>query len=898
MVKALPCLLFPLCLLFSSTFISLPQKAFSQTRSFDNLINVYSKALTDIQGSVDRAFRKDAWCAASRCDGECVQHVCSAGIKPNTCSKDFNTNQCDAPKSVTGHTSLCSESEIPFGTLMDYTSAAFRTPTRNITSEGEGKPIKVIGDDLKRDLCAMKKVNPDIVKAFSDNELVHWLYVGTTNKAFSTYPASTRCRKSISTTPDPLSTCEDYDPTNRPWYISAASGPRNVVFLFDETSLPLSGSKLRDSLKKTLESFDSRDKVAVISYSGSEKPTTVLKSDSSGELQLKAATAEVIETLRDEIDKLKKSDTLADISLVLAKAFDFFIEQEQSSSLNECTSSKFIVLLQGNEDACTNKCESEATCKCASEVIKVINEKQAKWENPAAVVTFVENGIPGTLLTKPRKISKLNRMSRSIACESSNSSIHYTVRSNDENDAALQVFNQFSSVSRYAESPNVFSSRLYPDASGLGELFTLSLPVYVDRQLVAVIATDITIGTVIQTLNISESEAKVAIDAASRSSRICATDEGQDKCNFKIFQQQYDSICPPPPAPSDSGKCFSYNKEGISSVFIKQPSVVTHEIAEASCNALIDDSDDSSDFARLAVVPNEELNELLGSLYSPDGSWIGLKAVSDTTFKWTDGNTVIIGGSSYEAFNSVLDNSTVSEILSSGGDACVTADRRGIDGNWEIESCRDKSHEYICEVSKSLAGRLNICDVEVSIDRDRCLESTVLGGRMCSSSDNEAIQDADPLCKQEGKSYTELDRTCCHGRMASNPNPKNKMKLSLPVIIAIAVGGILLLGVIIIVLRKKPWRTSGQNQFESNIINNKQAEQADEQQQYIQDRDPPKQEQQDILKSVVSHDSTDSTLNDELGDKKQGSSSVFSADTTSINDGTVRPFNPTDQFGT
>lgn len=763
---------------------------------------------------------------------------------------------------------------------MDYNSPAFRTPTRNITSEGDGKPITVIGDDMRRDLCAMKKVNLDIVKAFSNNKLVHWLYVGTTNKAFSTYPAATRCRDNSSG--DPLAACADFDPTNRPWYISAASGPRNVVFLFDETSLPLSGSKLRESLKKLLESFDSRDKVAILSYSGS-RDVTVLRSDSSGELKLKAATAKVIKMLQSEIDKLKKSDTLADIPSVLAQAFDFLIEAETSNSLNECTGSKFIVLLQGNEDKCTNECESRTTCDCASQVIDVINEKQAMLKSPAKIVTFAETTIPGTLLSNRRKISKLNRMSRSIACGSTNSSIHYSVKTSDEKETAMQAFSQLSSFSRYAEDPSVFSSRIYPDKSGLGKLFTLSLPVYVDRQLVAVIATDITVETVIRKLSISESEANVAIDNESRKSRICATDEGQDKCNFKIFQQQYDSICPPPTAPSDTDQCFSYTEQGISSVFIKQSSRLSYEDAVASCEALIDESRSSGDFARLAAVPNKNLNELLGSLYSADGSWIGLKAESSTTFTWTDGNTVIIGGSNYEAFDSVLDISSVSEVLSSSGGACVTADRRGIDGNWDIESCSDKSHDFICEVSKSLADSLNICGAEVRIDLDRCLGSTMLGGRNCSSSDNEAIKDADPLCKQEGKGYTELDRTCCHGRMASNRNPKKK-QLSLLIIIALCVAGIIVLVGLICLFWKTLWKKTDKKDQSENITKPPEEPQPEQQ-----------TEDQTITADPVA--SQDSTSYDELVGAMTFEDSSVSATHLTSTDGTGSMAQFAQQYG-
>lgn len=84
-------------------------------------------------------------------------------------------------------------------------------------------------------------------------------YIGTINGSFRGYPTYRQLENNK---------CADYDPRYRPWYVTAASGGKNVI-LFIDTSKSMEGDKLtlaKEAAKSVLTTFSNNDFIGVVSF--------------------------------------------------------------------------------------------------------------------------------------------------------------------------------------------------------------------------------------------------------------------------------------------------------------------------------------------------------------------------------------------------------------------------------------------------------------------------------------------------------------------------------------------------------------------------------------------------------------------------------------------------------
>jgi Mg-chelatase subunit ChlD len=82
------------------------------------------------------------------------------------------------------------------------------------------------------------------------------MYFGTRDGFFRIFPGRRR------------RTCYDYDPRERPWYIAASSGPKNIILVLD-TSGSMAGQRLallKEAAKRVVETLRVGDRVAVIKF--------------------------------------------------------------------------------------------------------------------------------------------------------------------------------------------------------------------------------------------------------------------------------------------------------------------------------------------------------------------------------------------------------------------------------------------------------------------------------------------------------------------------------------------------------------------------------------------------------------------------------------------------------
>ena len=67
--------------------------------------------------------------------------------------------------------------------------------------------------------------NVDFSGDLDDIGATSWQYIGLTSGVQRIYPGYSR------------STCYDYDPRIRPWYVAATSGPKDVAFILDTSGV-------------------------------------------------------------------------------------------------------------------------------------------------------------------------------------------------------------------------------------------------------------------------------------------------------------------------------------------------------------------------------------------------------------------------------------------------------------------------------------------------------------------------------------------------------------------------------------------------------------------------------------------------------------------------------------
>ena len=147
-----------------------------------------------------------------------------------------------------------------------------------------------------QDACTYSDLTPTFRQNFNSLPAVRWQYFGTVQGVHRTYPAR------LWTVEDEQ--CKPYDPRRRPWFISAASGPKNVMILLDDSSsmsiVEEGETRQRmqiaaDAAADVIETLTANDYIGVIRFSDRTTPW----SDSGLERATDDARARAIAFIRD-----------------------------------------------------------------------------------------------------------------------------------------------------------------------------------------------------------------------------------------------------------------------------------------------------------------------------------------------------------------------------------------------------------------------------------------------------------------------------------------------------------------------------------------------------------------------------------------------------------------------
>lgn len=172
-----------------------------------------------------------------------VQAIASTGFPPITGSN--SAKECCQVQP--------SELEYNWKFLRDVEMDApcLRYPQGVSKSSGDVAPFNAFSDGLDATLRGL----------VAENRVV-WSYFGHTSGAYKIYPGSNR------------SSCSDYDPRFRPWYVQAQTRPKNVILVIDTSGSMGSFSRMsraREAALTVLRTLNPEDYVGVVSFQSSPK---------------------------------------------------------------------------------------------------------------------------------------------------------------------------------------------------------------------------------------------------------------------------------------------------------------------------------------------------------------------------------------------------------------------------------------------------------------------------------------------------------------------------------------------------------------------------------------------------------------------------------------------------
>ena len=247
------------------------------------------------------------------------------------------------------------------GGLFDYTVTSVRL-AESVRTDGDNNPLD---DEVKETVCYTRHLESWLVSKNADNEATQvygdrlpQMYFGGHNGAFRIFPA----RHSEQ--------CGSYDTRERPWYVAASSGPKDVVIVLDTSgSMSQSG---RMALAKTAAN-DVIDALTIGDHFGVVGFNTYASTLNSGG-RLLQATVENKESMKALVDRLSDGGTTN-----FYGAFDAAFDLIDASTSYEYTSNCHTAILFLTDGVMSDG-------YTASQVYNLINQRNAAYD--ATVFTY------------------------------------------------------------------------------------------------------------------------------------------------------------------------------------------------------------------------------------------------------------------------------------------------------------------------------------------------------------------------------------------------------------------------------------------------------------------------------------------------------------------------------
>nr|XP_024386592.1 L-type lectin-domain containing receptor kinase IX.1-like isoform X2 [Physcomitrium patens] len=379
-------------------------------------------------------------CGLSLCVDNCARHACSASHNDNfLCANTFRSvADCEA----LNPNKTCLQLQLNFG---KNGFVRIPPPFRNYSNAN-------LRPEIKRAICSHSNLQ---FTASSKINLTFWNYFGSAEGVWRSYPGRVA---------EPDKGCISYDPRKRPWYILATAVVKDLILLLDigqerDTTLKLAVNVVSE-LFDTLRINDTVNMVTFDSVAATPiSPNSILVNEKN---------SKVLRTVF-KVSKLSKSGNPAVSNLTLG--FD-----KARAMFNPKSKLKIILVFTDGHFSKNPVFINEPSLQRAVANLNADN----------VIVFFFSIG-PGESDNPPDTLQEL----RTLSCQM-NSSVVYV----SEADAfwnplwAIRPYFDYQAKMRFRENVT-FWTDTYIDFDGLGEVSTVTYPVFQDGTLYGVAGIDV-----------------------------------------------------------------------------------------------------------------------------------------------------------------------------------------------------------------------------------------------------------------------------------------------------------------------------------------------------------------------------------------------------------------------
>ena len=211
----------------------------------------------------------------------CAVAACGSLIGSSTsliCTEDFGV--------VTIQADGCERNCTGGRRQLDNANSVIRTAAATSVSQGE----------IIREECWTRDLNTEFVaNRIADTRTLRWQQIGTPTGFYRIYPGV------------PQQTCYSYDPRNRPWYVAATSGPKDVILVIDVSGSMSNFNRIdlaREAAITVINTLTNSDYVAVVLFN-SDATQLLLAGQTRGTLL--QATNENIVRLSERVATIQPS---------------------------------------------------------------------------------------------------------------------------------------------------------------------------------------------------------------------------------------------------------------------------------------------------------------------------------------------------------------------------------------------------------------------------------------------------------------------------------------------------------------------------------------------------------------------------------------------------------------
>ncbi|KAJ1551442.1 hypothetical protein HK096_011012 [Nowakowskiella sp. JEL0078] len=469
-------------------------------QSIKDLIANKEQITTGITSEVERLYR-------FRCD---TYDDCGKSCSDSACAMDF-TNQPTCSTVFGGYESFCGAGNS--GQWLNY-----KNSTLTFSPGLSSKDLIV-----RESVCAFRPLD----NKFASNKVSFnhstWQYFGDANGVFRYYPGYARGFAN--------NVCRPFEHRARPWYIAAATGPKDVVIVIDRSgsmNQPASAldsrSRLdvvKNAVRSLLDTFTFTDYVSVVSFSTS---STIV----GGNTTLLRADAPNLLFLKNEVDKMVATgDT--NFELGLTDAFNLLgLSSNQTSSDHKKSSGCQKVILFLTDGDRTAGVEPVAFTEAQQ---KILASSQNCTATSGACRASIFTFTIGTDIT-----SAGNTETKNLAC--ANKGVWAKINQGEDPFISMSAYFKFLALG--TANRNVIWTTPYEDDFGLGLVTTAAQPVYDDQKiLIGVAASDILVSDLQKSLDY-----QVVFNELITQSSGCRN-QSLTTCQLQFLRQNIspDSVC-------------------------------------------------------------------------------------------------------------------------------------------------------------------------------------------------------------------------------------------------------------------------------------------------------------------------------------------------------------------